>query len=144
MNWIEFGYWGLFLVCFLAATLIPIASEAVLLGMLALGYHPINCLLVATAGNTLGSYLNYGIGYLAKPEWFEKFRIKKETVLNWEVKIKKYGSLMALFAWLPFVGDVISVALGLFRVNWVWCFLFILVGKFLRFLVVILFYFYVK
>ena len=55
MNWIELGYLGLFLVCFLAATVIPIASEAVLLGMLVLGYHPMGCLVVATVGDSLGS-----------------------------------------------------------------------------------------
>ena len=77
MNWIELGYLGLFLVCFLAATVIPIASEAVLLGMLALGYHPMGCLVVATVGNSLGSYLNFGISYIGKPEWLKSYASNK-------------------------------------------------------------------
>ena len=48
----EIGF-GLFLTSFLAATVIPIASEA-LIAMLSMGYHPIVCLFCASAGNTLG------------------------------------------------------------------------------------------
>ena len=50
----EIGFLGLFLTSFLAATVIPIASEAFLIAMLSMGYHPIVCLFCASAGNTLG------------------------------------------------------------------------------------------
>jgi membrane protein YqaA with SNARE-associated domain len=63
----ELGYLGLFLSAFLAATILPVASEVVLLSMLGLGYDPILCLIIATIGNTLGAILNYFIGYIGHP-----------------------------------------------------------------------------
>ncbi len=142
MNWIELGYLGLFLVCFLAATVIPIASEAVLLGMLALGYHPMGCLVVATVGNSLGSYLNFGIGYIGKPEWLKKLRVKQVAIDKWKLSIQKHGSLLALLSWLPVRGDVIGIALGFFKANVFGTFVFMLIGKFVRYLVVVLIYLY--
>jgi membrane protein YqaA with SNARE-associated domain len=66
----EFGYLGLFVTCFLAATILPIASELFLTGMLALGYNPIVCLFVAGTANTLGGWLNYFIGYMMTIIWY--------------------------------------------------------------------------
>ena len=66
----EIGFLGLFLTSFLAATVIPIASEAFLIAMLSMGYHPIVCLFCATAGNTLGGWLNYFIGLMGGVCWY--------------------------------------------------------------------------
>lgn len=137
MEWIELGYFGLFAASFLAATIVPVTSEAILLGMLALHFDPWLCLFTATIGNSLGSYLNYGIGRAGKPQWLSKIRIKKERILRWESKIIKYGVSLALLAWVPFIGDVISVALGFFRVEWKSAFLYMFIGKFVRYLVLV-------
>jgi len=140
----EFGFLGLFIVCFLAATVLPVASEVFLGGMLALGYDPVFSLIVATIGNTLGAWLNYGIGYLGKPEWLLKVGATKEKIEQWKQKINQYGVWLALFSWLPFVGDVIGIALGFFRVNLFLSFLFIAVGKFIRYAIIILVFYYFR
>ena len=57
----EYGFLGLFLASFLAATILPVASEIFLTTMLFMGFEPWTCIAMATAGNTTGAWLNYGI-----------------------------------------------------------------------------------
>ncbi len=126
----------------MAATVLPVASELFLGTILSMGYDPILSLIIATAGNTLGGWLNYGIGYLGKPEWLTKVGATKEKIGNWKQKINQYGVWLALFSWMPFVGDVIGIALGFFKVNLLLSFLFIAIGKFIRYFVIILIFLY--
>ncbi len=140
----EIGYIGLFITCLLAATVLPIASEIFLTGMLALGFNPILCLIVAGTGNTIGGWINYVIGYLGNPKWLTKIGVSIERINSWQIKVKKYGVWLALLSWLPLIGDVIGVALGFFRVNISISFLFIAIGKFMRYGIIILIYFLVK
>ena len=142
MTAFELGYLGLFITCFLAATILPIASEVFLITMLAVKYDPLSSLLIASSGNTLGSYLNFGIGYIGNPEWLKKLRVKQKTIESWKASIQKYGVWLALLSWLPIVGDIIGIALGFFRANIFWSFIFMAIGKFIRYLVVILVYLY--
>jgi membrane protein YqaA with SNARE-associated domain len=137
----EYGYLGLFLASFLAATILPVASEIFLTAMFHYGYEPLACLAVATAGNSMGAWLNYGIGYLGNPNWLRKLGAKPEKIEQWKVKIQRYGSWMALLCWLPFVGDIIGIGLGFFRVPWLPTFVLITVGKFVRYAIVTLFFF---
>ena len=136
----EIGYWGLFFSSFLAATIIPIASEALFILMLSMGYDPIISLTSATIGNTFGGWLNYAIGRMGNPYWLKVFGATLEKINKWKNKVNKYGSWMALFSWLPFVGDLLGIALGFFRARILPTFLFIFLGKFLRYLIVILLY----
>ena len=142
MTAFELGYLGLFITCFLAATILPIASEVFLISMLASKYDPLSSLLIASTANTLGSYLNFGIGYIGNPEWLKKLRVKQKTIESWKASIQKYGVWLALLSWLPIVGDIIGIALGFFRANIFWSFIFMAIGKFIRYLVVILVYLY--
>jgi membrane protein YqaA with SNARE-associated domain len=142
MTAFELGYLGLFITCFLAATIFPIASEVFLITMLAAKYDPLSSLLIASTGNTLGSYLNFGIGYIGNPEWLKKLRVKQKTIESWKASIQKYGVWLALLSWLPIVGDIIGIALGFFRANIFWSFLFMATGKFIRYLLVVLVYLY--
>lgn len=142
MTAFELGYLGLFITCFLAATILPIASEVFLITMLAAKYDPLSSLLIASSGNTLGSYLNFGIGYIGNPEWLKKLRVKQKTIESWKASIQKYGAWLALLSWLPIVGDIIGIALGFFRANIFWSFIFMAIGKFIRYLLVVLVYLY--
>ncbi len=137
----EYGYLGLFLASFLAATILPVASEIFLTAMFHYGYEPLACLAIATAGNSMGAWLNYGIGYLGNPNWLRKLGAKPEKIAQWKVKIQRYGSWMALLCWLPFIGDIIGIGLGFFRVPWLPTFVLITVGKFVRYAIVTLFFF---
>ena len=131
----DLGLLGLFIGNFLAATVIPFSSDALYIAVLALMKRPMACFLVATAGNWLGSVVTYYIGRLGKWEWIEKwFKVKPETLEKQKIKIDRYGVWMALLAWVPFIGDVIAIALGFYRTRpWATMFL-LLVGKMLRFL----------
>lgn len=116
---IEWGYIGVFIASFLAATVLPFSSEVVLTGVLFAGADYWQC-MVAMLGNFLGGMSCYYLGMLGKVEWIEKYLkldIKKlEKVQNW---IKGKGSVMAFFVFLPGIGDFIAVALGFLRGN-VW------------------------
>jgi len=137
--WIDLGYLGLFIVSFLAATVVPFSSEAVLALMLAGPFSVTGILLSATAGNWLGGMSGYGLGYLAKWNWIEKWlRLKREKVYGFKLRVERYGSVLAFFTWLPGIGDILAVALGVFRVSWKKVALWMLVGKFLRYLVIVI------
>ena len=136
MEWLQsLGLLGLFIGTFLAATVLPFSSDALYLGILAVTGDVWGCLAVGTLGNWLGSVVTYWMGWIGKWEWIEKwFKVKPETLEKQKIKIDKYGVWMALLAWVPFVGDVIAIALGFYRPRpWATMFL-LLVGKLLRFL----------
>ena len=133
-------YFILFLQSFLAATIIPFSSEVVLSGMILNGYDATYCLIFATTGNWLGGMSSYLLGYLGKIEWIEKYlRVKHNKLLKWKTSISKYGSYFALLCWLPIIGDVIAIALGLFKVKVFPVSIYMLIGKFLRYSILIYF-----
>jgi membrane protein YqaA with SNARE-associated domain len=117
---IAWGYLGVFFSSFLAATVLPFASEVVLTGVLLAGAAYWPCMIAATLGNFLGGMSCYYLGRLGKIEWIEKYlkldRKKIDRVQKW---IEGKGSAMAFFVFLPGVGDFIAVALGFMRGN-VW------------------------
>lgn len=134
MDWLlELGYFGLFIGSFLAATIVPFSADVLLIGMLVAGGSPWIVIAVATIGNFLGGLTSYGIGRLGKWEWIEKLGVTPEQIARHKAKIDKYGSWIALLSWVPFIGDVLAVALGFFRVKFVPSSLFMLIGKFGRF-----------
>ncbi|HBF89468.1 MAG TPA: hypothetical protein DDX39_12580 [Bacteroidales bacterium] len=138
MDFFELGYFGLFLASFLASTVIPFSSEALLGTMIYYKYDAFLCISVATFGNTLGSITSYWLGYLGKWSILEKYvGIKREKIEKFHAKIEKRGSIIALFTWLPIVGDLISVALGFLRVNFKSVLLFTFIGKLLRYIVTV-------
>lgn len=119
---------ALFLSSFLAATLLPGGSEAVLFGVLKLNpdlFWP--ALAAATTGNTLGGMSSYLIGRLL-PE-----RNKPSRELAW---VRRYGAPALLLSWAPLVGDALCVAAGWLRLGPWGCALFMALGKFARYLLV--------
>ena len=132
----EYGYIGLFLASFLAATVLPFSSEFVLTALLHLGLDVWTCIYVATLGNWLGGLTGYFLGRLGKFEWLEKyFKIKKEKVEQFSQKIQTKGSWIAFFSFLPLVGDLLVVAVGFLRCRFLPVAVWILAGKFLRYVV---------
>ncbi len=133
---IALGYVGLFIASFLAATVVPFSSEIVFTTLVYNGLDAWVCVLVATLGNWLGGLTCYGLGYLGKIEWIEKYlRVKKEKIDKFMGKLHKYGDWFAFFSFLPGVGDIIAIAAGFFRCNaWVVA-ISMLLGKFVRYIV---------
>lgn len=118
---------ALFVSSFLAATLLPGGSEALLFGVLKL--HPEQfwlALAVATLGNTLGGLSSYLIGRLIPPT----------TPLKGLDAVKRWGSPALLLSWVPLLGDPLCVAAGWLRLNAWYCLLFIATGKFVRYWVI--------
>ena len=136
------GLFGLFLATFLSATILPFSSEAILLFFLAKGVDPTICLSIATLGNSLGGASNYFIGRLGNPLWLKRIGVKENTISKNEKWINKYGSLIAIFSWVPFLGDPLLVVLGYFRSNLINTLMWMILGKLLRYTLVYLIYYY--
>ncbi len=118
---------ALFIASFLAATLLPGGSEAVLFGVLKFNPHQYwPALAVATVGNTLGGMSSYLIGRIIP----QRNELKG---LQW---LRRYGSATLLLAWVPIIGDPLCVAAGWLRVNPWGSALFMALGKFARYLVI--------
>jgi membrane protein YqaA with SNARE-associated domain len=110
------AYAGLFLAAFLAATLLPAQSEAVLVGLLLAGHPPGWLLLVASAGNVLGSLLNWwlgrGIVHYRDRRWFP---VKPEALDRAQGWYRRYGRWSLLLSWMPVIGDPLTLAAGVMR-----------------------------
>jgi membrane protein YqaA with SNARE-associated domain len=134
LNW---GYIGLFVASFLAATILPFSSEVVFAGLIDAGLDIWICIIVATIGNSLGGMTAYWVGSLGKIEWIEKyFGIKREKIDKTHQWLQGKGSMMGFFAFVPGIGDVIMVALGFMRANFWKVAIFMTIGKFLRYIAV--------
>lgn len=130
------GLIGLFIGCFLAATIMPFSSDALYIAVLIATKDPVGCLVWGTLGNWLGGVTTYWLGRLAKWEWIEKtFKVKPETLEKQKKYIDKYGVWLALISWVPVLGDVVALALGFYKTPAVWSIFLLLVGKFARFAV---------
>lgn len=141
MELVELGYFGLFIGAFLAATILPFSSEIILSSLLLAGANPFACLVCATIGNSLGGINNYGIGFLGKTSWLLKLGMTQEKLQNLETISKKYGHWLAFFAWVPFIGDPLTIALGYFRAKFIPFILLMTLGKFLRYLAIVYWFF---
>lgn len=118
------AYFLLFISAFGAATLLPLQSEAVLLGLLTQAQYPAYLLLlVATIGNVLGSCVNWYLGLKIEQFKHKKwFPISEKNMLKAEKIYQKYGFWSLLFSWTPMIGDPITLVAGLMKENF-WRFL---------------------
>lgn len=128
---------GLFASAFGAATLLPLQSEAVLVGLLLLDRLPVWLLLaVATAGNVLGSMLNWFLG-----RSIERFRTRRwfpagaRQLARAQAAWQRYGRWSLLLSWVPVIGDPLTLIAGVMREP-LWRFtLIVLVAKLGRYAV---------
>lgn len=134
---VELGYIGLFIAAFLAATILPIGSEVVLVGLLLNDFSPTWVVTVATIGNVLGSILNYVIGFFGSAFFIYKvLKISQQKFEKAQVAFEKWGAVSLLLAWVPIIGDPLTVIAGVLRIN-IWLFLVLVtIGKLGRYLVV--------
>lgn len=136
---IDWGYIGLFISAFVAGSILPFSSEVVLTVLVEMGADPTTCLLSASIGNTLGGLVCYYLGYLGNMQKIEKWLgVKQEKMDKVEGFVRKYGAWMGLFGVLPWVGEVIIVLLGLMRANIYITTSTMFIGKFVRYLLMLL------
>ncbi|GGK74638.1 YqaA family protein [Amphritea balenae] len=133
----ELGLWGLFVSSFVSSTLFPGGSE-VLLAYLASESElsSFNLVLTASLGNTLGGIVTFAMGWLIAVYWplrelNSKFQLRAMKL------IRRYGVIAMLFSWVPVIGDPLCLIAGWLKLKPLTSMLLILVGKTLRYALIV-------
>jgi membrane protein YqaA with SNARE-associated domain len=130
---------GLFWAAFLSATVLPGSSEAALLALMAVGTSsPTTLIGVATVGNTLGSVVNWWLGlFVERWRGHPRFPVKPEDFERYQDWYRRWGVWSLLLAWVPVIGDPLTVMAGVMRTP-LWVFLLVTgIGKLARYLAVV-------
>jgi membrane protein YqaA with SNARE-associated domain len=132
------AYSGLFFAAFLAATIFPAQSEAVLLGLIVTKSYPVWALItVASVGNVLGSVVNWWLGkyieHFRDRKWFP---VKQAALIKAQAWYSRYGRWSLLLSWVPIIGDPITVAAGVMRERLPIFLIFVTVGKISRYIAI--------
>ncbi len=110
------GYLGLFFAAFGAATLLPLQSEAVLVGLLLSGHYSLWLLVIATFGNVLGSVVNWLLGrsveHFKERRWFPVSATQLEKA---GAHYQRWGHWTLLLSWVPVIGDPLTLVAGVMR-----------------------------
>jgi len=129
-----YGFYSLFLLSFLASTLVPLGSEWLLIAMLLARHDPARVVAVATVGNYLGALTSYWIGLYGGD--FLKVRVLRlddKGTRRAEGLYRRFGSYSLLLSWLPIVGDPLCLVGGVLRVRFLRFSLLVLSGKLARY-----------
>ena len=132
-------YLSLFGISFLAATILPFSSELSLAGLISTSNFNNSLLLIAASlGNILGSVVNWFIGFYSRnftsKKWFPFNELQITTSSKW---FEKFGKWSLLFAWVPIIGDPLTLVAGLLRVKFLDFIILVAIGKVSRYLVVL-------
>lgn len=132
------AYLGLFFGAFLAATLVPAYSELMFAGLITAGYDPLLLWIWATAGNTLGSAVNWALGrYLLHFQERRWFPFKADSLGISQRWFQKYGVWSLLLAWMPIGGDALTFIAGVMRVRFAPFIILTGLGKGLRYAILL-------
>jgi len=135
-SWATYGYWGLFLSAFLAGSVIPFGAELLLGVLLYQGFPLIPLVLVATLGNWLGGYTAFFMGYYTRWDLIEKyFKIKTTRIESFTWKDRFSPELLALLCWIPILGSIILISLGIMQSSILKTGVFMFIGRLVRYLV---------
>ena len=131
-------YLFLLAISFLAATILPFSSELTLAGLMATSsYDNLLLLAVASLGNILGSVVNWILGFysrnLSKKKWFP---FKDEQIEKSSKWFNKFGRWSLLFAWVPIIGDPLTLVAGLLRVKFIEFIILVTIGKVSRYILI--------
>lgn len=133
----EFGLIGLFIAAFLAATILPLSSELVLSTLLISGLAPNQLIITATLGNVLGACVNYALGFWVRQGRLQTWlKLTNEDLQKAEKRFSQYGLWSLLFAWLPVIGDPLTVIAGIMRVRFIWFIILVTIGKLIRYVLI--------
>jgi len=129
----DYSLWGLFFSAFLSSTVLPGSSEVVLLALATQGEIPHwDLLAVATAGNTLGGMSSWVLGWVIALR-YPLTELSKPSHRRAVERVRQWGSPILLFSWVPVIGDPLCVAAGWLRISWIGAWIFIGMGKALRY-----------
>jgi membrane protein YqaA with SNARE-associated domain len=128
------GYIGLFVLSFLASTLLPVGSEWLLVLMLLNGNEPVATVAVAAVGNYLGGCTTWAVGVWGGPFIVHKIlRIDPAAQAAAERFYRRYGVWSLLLSWLPVIGDPLCLAGGILKVGFIRFSLLVFTGKLVRY-----------
>jgi membrane protein YqaA with SNARE-associated domain len=129
----NYGYLNLFILSFLAATVLPFGSEALVVALIYQGFNPFTVVLVATFGNYLGSCTTYYLGLKGRPVLEKYISPSPEKLEKSEKLFNKYGLYVLLFTWVPGIGDAITMVAGLLQLPFKSFSILVFLGKFARY-----------
>lgn len=130
----EYGYIGLFVTSFLASTILPLGSEALVVLLIRNDFNLLLVTLIATLGNYLGACTSYYIGFKGRQDLIEKYlSIPRSTLDKADNWFQKYGTYSLLFTWLPVIGDAITVSGGILKLDFKKFSFYVIIGKMLRY-----------
>ena len=133
MDWLLFGS------ALLSSTLFPGGSEALLLVRLQQGADPLASVLVATAGNVLGSVITWGMGRFGRTALARSDKTEG-SICRAQAWFGRYGQASLLLAWLPLVGDPLCLVAGVLRVPFANFLLLVTAGKLARYAALAVFF----
>ena len=124
----------LFLISFLAASVLPIGSEWLLILMIVKGFAVPSTVATASIGNYLGACTTYLLGIWGSDFCRRKIlRMNRASLEKADRYYRKYGILSLLLSWLPIIGDPLCFLAGTFRVHFAAFSLLVFIGKFCRY-----------
>jgi membrane protein YqaA with SNARE-associated domain len=127
----------LFVISFLAATILPLGSEWLVITLILQAHQIESVVMVATLGNFLGACTTYGIGFWGSSFLATKILRIDEARFNRTVLLyQKYGSWSLLLSWVPIIGDPLCLVSGSLRLNFLLFSLLTFSGKLTRYVVV--------
>jgi len=131
-------YLSLFTISFLAATILPLSSELMLASLIVTSnYDSLLLLVVASFGNVLGSVFNWVLGFYSRNLTTKKwFPFKDEQIERSSRWFNKFGRWSLLFAWVPIIGDPLTLVAGLLRVKFIEFIIIVTIGKFSRYFLI--------
>ena len=129
----NYGYLNLFVLSFLASTILPLGSEALVVALIYQGFSPFTVIMVATVGNYLGSCTTYYLGLKGRPVLEKYLSPSPEKLEKSEKLFKRYGIYTLLFTWIPGVGDAITMVAGLTQLPFRSFSILVFLGKFGRY-----------
>jgi membrane protein YqaA with SNARE-associated domain len=129
----NYGYLNLFILSFLASTVLPLGSEALVIALVYQGFSPFTVVMVATAGNFLGSCTTYYLGLKGRDVLERYLSPSPEKLEKSERLFNKYGIYTLLFTWVPGIGDVITMVAGLMQLPFRSFSVLVFIGKFGRY-----------
>lgn len=125
---------SMFVVAFIAATVWPMASEALFVVYLLQENSLWTWLLVAaTLGNSLGSIAMFELAQVANGWLAKKSAAIEQRLERWQHRLRRFGTALLFFAWLPVVGDALPIAAGLLKLPRFAVYFWISIGKFARY-----------
>ena len=134
----DFSLLGLFISSFISSTLFPGGSEIFLAYLTTQAEYSLLLLItIATLGNTLGGMTSWGVGRLIAI----RYGVDSLPSFKYQAAIHRYerwGNVVLLFSWLPVIGDPLCVAAGWLRIHWLPALLLIAIGKFIRYVIVVM------